>query len=146
MKKVKKKEIAQTKEGKLKRSKNKHDKIREELKQDILSQSSGMTYETGIALKSAIKDAKHLTSSDCRNPKGTLKDEWKCPYWHPNFCETLGHKSARSPQCGMYKSDKSDRDDALQKIMDEHIERELQKQGNLGKWITSYESFLSLYF
>ena len=50
-KKDRKRGKASTTAGKYRRSKRKHDKVKEDIRQDMFSQAEGTNYETGIAFK-----------------------------------------------------------------------------------------------
>ena len=131
--KQKKKTRAQTKEGKTRRSRQRCAKLRTEIQKTMLSQQDGMTYESGIAMKNAAKEAKYLSSAEVRNPVGTPKTKIRCKYFHPSFCQTHGHSSARSAECFMHSKTKEEREAASMIIMQEHIESELlegQQKGN----------------
>ena len=72
--KQRKKELAQTKEGKSRRSRKRHKKLTEEHQKDMAAQKEGMTYETGAAFKTAKMNAKHKHLHKSRNPAGIPKE------------------------------------------------------------------------
>ena len=76
-KKRRKNELAQTNEGKAKRSKKRKQKLTDEHKKDMAAQKEGVTYESAIAFKSAQRVAKQMHSHKERNPDGTPKKDWK---------------------------------------------------------------------
>ena len=131
-KKERKREIARSKTGKSRRSRQRTEKLKQDIKQDMMAKKDGTTYETGVAMAIARKGAKNSTSSKVRNPKGTPKQLHKCPYWHPDFCQMMGHSSAMSRECFMFRKSKEERGSAVQRIMEDHIERELEIGRNLG--------------
>ena len=87
-KKRRKNELAQTNE-----------KLTDEHKKDMAAQKEGLTYESAIAFKVAQRVAKQMHSHKERNPDGTPKKDWKCKYWHVNYCQASGHASSSSKQC-----------------------------------------------
>ena len=131
-KKDRKRQKASTTAGKYRRTKRKHDKLREDVKQDMLSQAEGTHYETGIAFKRIKKRALTQNASNVRNPKGTAKKDLRCKYWHPDYCQRYGHKTSQSNECFMSTKTKAERDAAVIKIMEDHIEAELQKPNSQG--------------
>ena len=66
-----------TPKGKRKRSSRKHVKINKEHKDFMEGHNAGLAYESGIAVATARKN---LPTRAARNPTGTPKDQWKCPY------------------------------------------------------------------
>ena len=55
-------------------------------------------YQTGVAVKAAKKTMK---VSEKRNTERTLLKDWKCPYYHPKFCNKKGHKSCANEKCAI---------------------------------------------
>jgi hypothetical protein len=128
-----KKAKSKTKEGKTKRSKQKLAKMSDEHAKDMAAQKEGCTYESGIAMKHAQRGAKQTLTASKRNPKGTPKSKMRCKYWHEQYCTTYGHSSSKSNECFMFRKSKAERDAASQAIMDDCIERELQKFNESGE-------------
>ena len=77
-----------------------------------------MKYESGVAVKQANKSLKLLAP---RNPKGTLPADWKCPFFHPKFCTTTGHRDCKSASCHMSGKTKEVRDAASLFIKEEAL-------------------------
>ena len=119
----------------------KNEKIRQVIKDDILSQSQGTHYETGVAFKTIQKEAKQLTASQVRNPEGTTKDRLRCKYWHPDGCQRYGHKTSQSVDCAMHKASKVERDAVITKIMEEYIEAQLWKRSDEGTYNTNLAEY-----
>ena len=91
----------------------------------------GVMYQTGVAVKAAKKSVKK--SAVPRNPKGTLLKNWKCPYYHKDFCFSTGHKDCRSPDCFMRGKTKDVRDAAVKEIETRVIAIEVEKLASEGK-------------
>ena len=121
-KKKRKGELAQTKEGKSKRSHKRKQKLTEEHNKDMAAQREEVTYESGVVFKTAQRAVKQKHSHKERNPEGVPKKEWKCNYWHVNNCQVRGHASLSSKQCKMYGKSAADREEAMNKIIKDLIE------------------------
>ena len=67
-------------------------------------QQTGDGYQTGVAVAVAIAK-RNLPAASERNPKGTPKEKWRCPFY-PDYCTVLGHKDARNKDCGMKEKSK----------------------------------------
>ena len=65
------------------------------------------------------KNNKLLKQAPTRNPKGTLPSDWKCPFFHPRFCTTTGHRDCKSANCRMFGKPKEERDAATRYIKEE---------------------------
>ena len=133
-KKDKKREVSESNEGKSRRSRRRHDKLKQELQRDMQDQKKGMQYESGVALRCAQTQSKSKLTHKNRNPTGTPKDKLRCKYWHPMFCQKVGHSTSTSSDCFMYRKSVEERDAATLRIMEDHIETELQNtkpKGNL---------------
>ena len=78
-----------------------------------------------------------------QNSKDTPSDQWRCSYYHPLYCTTLGHKDCRSLQCGMKKKSKEERAAALKVILDEHIALEVKKNAVIQRKICFSEILMS---
>ena len=135
MKKQKKRQSAETKDGKTKRSRKRNEKLKDEHSKDMTAQKEGVMYESGIAMRAATKSAKQQNTHTVRNPEGTPKARWRCKYWHQDFCQVLGHTSIVSKQCFMNGKTKQQREDAMNIIMDELIESEVQTKSTHGKYL-----------
>ena len=70
---------------------------------------TGKTYGAGVALKEATKKATQKLTVAVRNPKNTKKELLRCPYYHPLYCDVLGHTSAGSQHCKMKQKSKEER-------------------------------------
>ena len=108
--------------GKKKRSANKHAKINKEHKEYMDGYKEGCMYETGIAVAKAKKS---LPKACERNPEGTPKDLWRCPYHHPLYCQKLGHSSCASNDCAMKVATKEERAAALKVILAAAVQEEM---------------------
>ena len=99
-----------------------------------------MFYEAGVSATLA----KRAPTTVVRNPKGTPNDQLKCAYYHPLYCNTLGHKASSSPLCGMKKTSKEGRANMLRIILAEQMDLEVRKNAVL-LGISFYHSVLLLY-
>jgi hypothetical protein len=127
-----KNKLARSKAGKSRRSNQRRNKLKDEHRKDMEAQKTGMLYETGIAMKQAQRGARHLTSAQSRNPKGTPKDKLRCRYWHRDYCQVYGHSVASSNDCFMKTKSKEEREAAATRIMEENIETELRVNSEKG--------------
>ena len=84
-----------------------------------------MAYESGIALKAAVKTVRD--SPEVRNPKGTKPKDMRCKYHHAKYCNKTGHADARSPSCYAKKLSKTERDVVLADILREVVQKEFGK-------------------
>ena len=125
-KKTKSNERAATKAGKLRRGRKRLDKLNKAKIDDMKAHKEGLQYEQGVALRKATKNARE--ESRQRNDGGTDKKEWRCKFFHPLYCTTLGHKSCVSSSCAMHKKDKAERDKAYAFILNELVKENLEKQ------------------
>ena len=119
-----------TVEYKARRSSNRYKKFAEAHSSQLADVKTGATYESGIAVKNAKKTLKEAPK---RNPNGTLPSEWKCPYYHTKYCNTMGHRDCRTSICHMHDKTKLERDEALAYIMKEAIELAVKKNADSGK-------------
>ena len=108
-----------TKEGKLRRSKRKRDALTTAHRDDMQSQKEGTKYESGIAMREKIRNAKTSMANNKRNPQGTPKDKQRCIYYHPEYCTTLGHATCSSPMCFMKSKTVQQRKAAYNQILKE---------------------------
>ena len=127
------KRISATKEGKIRRSKSRYDKLSQAHRQDIDAQKNNTHYESGVAMKRAKMIAQSNNTKDIRNPPGTPKENLKCKFYHEAFCTTLGHSSCKSKDCFMNKKSKTDREIAERFILDELARKELETVNDKGK-------------
>ena len=109
-------------EGKRKRSTKKNEKLNREKQEFIDGHKAGMEYKTGVAVAAAKKN---LPSASDRNPKGTPKDQMRCPYWHPSFCTVRGHSKCNNKDCAMRSKTKEEREAAKQFILNELVQNEI---------------------
>ena len=58
-----------------------------------------------------------------RNPERTLRKGWKYPYYHHDYCTTLGHTSSVSNECGMKRKSKDEMKAIRNAIEKEVLER-----------------------
>ena len=56
---------------------------------------------------------------------GTPRAQWRCIYY-PKYCSNLGHKDARSKECGMKTMSKAERDAAKKCILADAVEQEMR--------------------
>ena len=122
-----KREVANTKLGKRKRSAAKYEKYNKALKDDMTAQRDGTNYGQGIAMKQASKQAKTNRSATRRNPSGTSPSQMKCRFYHPEFCRVLGHATCNSKDCFMFKKSKAEKDKAESVIHKAEFDKELSK-------------------
>ena len=94
---------------------------------------TGKTYESGVALATAKRNAKEKLTAALRNPKGTPKHLLRCPYY-PHFCQIMGHTSASSKACGVHDVLKEERKILLDRIKELTIEQELVQVRENGKY------------
>ena len=87
-------------------------------------------YKTGVAVKAAKQTIK---KAEKRNPVGTLKADWKCPFYHVDYCQVTGHTGCGSPFCAMKTKTKEERDAALKRIANEAIAHAVNELANQGK-------------
>ena len=87
-------------------------------------------YETGVAVKVAKKA---MESEPKRNPPGTLLADWRCPFFHPNYCVLRGHTSCASEDCCMNGKPKEERDAAMKEIESEAIAIRINYIAKKGK-------------
>ena len=88
-------------DGKLKQRRKDFAKMDQIHKEQMNDRKTGKTYGAGIALVAAKKRADAKLTSASRNPKGTPKEQLRCPYYHPLYCTKLGHTTASSKDCAM---------------------------------------------
>ena len=107
--KIRKRERAATIEGKKRRDTKKYKKLNDAQKADAKDQERGLAYSCGIAMKAATKKAKSQLTNQSRNPPGTAPEQYKCPFYHENYCTSLGHRTSNSKACFMYRKSKEER-------------------------------------
>jgi len=119
----KRRAVQKTKEYKFYRSAKRYDKYAKAHTDQLDDMKTGAQYETGVAVALAKKTIK----SAPRNPPGTLPEKWKCPFFHPDYCQKLGHTGCRSADCHMTikKTTKEERDVAMKIISEEAIAMEM---------------------
>ena len=120
-----------TLEGKRKRSTKKHEKINAEHKSYMDNYKDGCAYQTGIAVAAAKKS---LPKAGERNPEGTPKELYKCPYYHPLYCTALGHTSCANKNCEMKLKTKPERDAALKVILAEAVNVEVDRSAAISEF------------
>ena len=91
----------------------------------IKQQRTGEGYQSGIAVAVALAK-KNLPDPAERNPEGTPKAQCRCIY-HPTFCNKLGHKDARSKECGMKSSSKAEKEAAKKSMLADALAEEMKK-------------------
>ena len=128
-----KRKRAATKEGKRKRSASRHKKLNDAHKQDTADFKKGFSYESGVALAAAKKTAKHKLTNAFRNPKNTTPDRMKCKFFHPLYCQKLGHKTCNNKECAMFGKTKAERDEAESKILQSYQDQLLAESTNKRK-------------
>ena len=96
----------QTKGYKMQRKKKDHDNFSSERQRQKTDMRAGLTYESGIALAGAKRRVKEKDKH--RNPPGTKKEDLRCPYYHPLFCDVKGHTSMASAACKMKGKSKNE--------------------------------------
>ena len=101
-------------------------------------QKKDMQYEMGVALRSAQNQSKQILTNNNRNPTGTPKEKLRYKYWHPLFCQKEGHTTSTSSDCFMFHKSGEVRGAATLRIMEDHIEKELQNTTPKGKLLTYY--------
>ena len=120
-----------TKEYKASRSKNRYVKYAEAHVSQLEEMKTGVLYETGVAVQATKKSVKKYAVP--RNPEGTLLKDWKCLYYHKDFCFFTGHKDCRSPKCSMRGKTKDERDAAVKEIEAQAIAIEVEKIASEGE-------------
>ena len=94
---------------------------------------TGMSYESGIALKNTKKTIKDAPV-EC-NPKGTPSDQWRCKYYHLSFCNALGHADARSHNCFAHSLAAKEREVVLNTILNEAVQRRVKDGVGEGTYV-----------
>ena len=105
-----------------------------------------MQSETGVALRSAQNQSKQVLTHKNRNPTGMPKEKLRCKYWHPLFCQKEGHSTSTSSDCFMFRKSGEVRDAVTLRIMEDHIEKELQNTTPKGNLPTYLHMVFSTYF
>ena len=98
------------------------------------SNKRGMAYKLRISLTEAKIIVKNAFANRTRNPKGTPREELKCHYHHPEFCNILDHVDARSKDCFAHGLSAQERDTILSQIFDEAVQKQLSSQENQGEY------------
>ena len=122
--------VQKSKEYKASRSANRYAKFAEAHRSQMEEKTTGLKYESGVAVKLAIKTIK---SAPKRNPVGTLPSEWKCPYFHKNYCIVKGHRDCRSEDCCLHGKTKEERDAVIVIIREEAIANQVDTNATKGK-------------
>ena len=119
----KRRAVQKTKDYKSYRSAKRYNKYAKAHTDQLDDMKTGAQYETGVA----VAIAKNPIKAAPRNPEGTLPENWKCPLFHPDYCQKLGHKGCRSADChmNMKKTTKEERDEAIKMISEEAIAMEM---------------------
>ena len=112
------------------RGEKKYEKLNEAHDEWMKQQKTGEGYQPGIAVAIALAK-KNLPNPADRNPKGTPKEKWRCIYY-PRFCGALGHKDARSKECGMNAKSKAEREAAKKSMLAEAVAEEMTENRNQG--------------
>ena len=126
---TKKRNLQQSKEGKIRRSNLKYKKLKTAKSEYLLQQRTGMEYSTGIALAAARKTVRTEPSSKDRNA-GVEREKWRCIYHHPDYCVVFGHKDARSKACYAHALDAKERKLVLDSIFKEAVEKQVKNCSN----------------
>ena len=129
--KERKTKVQVSKEGKKKRGEKKYDKLNQAHDEWIEQQRTGDGYQTGVAVAVAIAK-KNVPAASERNPKGTPKEQWKCPFY-PHYCTVLGHKDARNKDCGMKGKSKEEKEAAKKAMLDTAVSQEMIRMAENGK-------------
>ena len=144
---IKKKKSKQqkTKEGKKLRGEKKYEKLNKATEDWQEQQRTGEGYQSGIAVAMALAK-KNLPDPAERNPEGTPKAQWRCIYY-PKYCSNLGHKDARSKECGMKTKSKEERDAAKKCILAEAVEQEMREnpQNSTYRKVYLFFNYFSVY-
>ena len=135
-KKRKKSAKQRSKEGKIRRREKYMAAFTQSHKEQMHDAKTGKTYGSGVALKEAKKQAKERLTAAVRNPKGTKKELLRCPYYHPLYCNTLGHTTASSKACAMKAKSKEERKTIMEDIKRMVLEEELHNVQENGMLIT----------
>ena len=112
------------KAGKVTRGRGRSEKFNLAKKGYLEELRIGMAYESGIALKNAKKAIKYAPVE--RNPKGIPRDQWRCKYYHPSYCNALGHADARSHNCFAHSLTAKEREVVLNTILNEVVQRRVK--------------------
>ena len=115
--------------GKKLRSKRKYEKLDQANEDWLEMQRTGVGYQTGMA----VQAKKNLPRPADRNPKGTPKELLRCVYY-PTFCNRLGHRDARSKQCGMHGKSAKERVDANKSMLETALAGEMSRLSNSGEY------------
>ena len=122
--------VQRSKAGKTRRSQSKTAKQNDAHKTQLDAYKEDIFYESGAAMAHAKKTLKALP----RNPEGTPADQLKCPYYHPQYCTLLGHKSCSFPLCRMKTKSKDESAAALKVILDESVNQKVKRNELLGMY------------
>ena len=113
--------------GKSARSRLKYEKLVRIQQAAPTSFKEGLGYESGITLAAAVKLAKNLPSQTTENnTEGTPKEQWRCKYYHADYCHVLGHKTSRSLVCGMNKKNAKEREAVAEILFKDFVLSELK--------------------
>ena len=129
--KERKTKVQVSKEGKKKRGEKKYEKLNEAHDKWMEQQRTGDGYQTGVAVAVAIAK-RNLPAASERNPKGTPKEKWRCPFY-PDYCTVLGHKDARNKDCGMKGKSKEEKAAAKNAMLDKAVTQEMSRMSQNGK-------------
>ena len=86
-----------------------------------------MQYVTGITVAAAKKT---LPAAVAQNPKDTPNNLEKCPYYHPLYCQSLGHTCCNNKACIFKTRLKDNQDKALKIIKSEAIKKKMKRKEN----------------
>ena len=122
-----------SKKGKIKRREKYYKAIAQSHVEKMNDLKTGKAYGSGVALKEATKKAKATLSATARNPKDCPKELQRCAYYHPLYCNVLGHTTASNKACAMKQKSQEERKVILDHIKTLRIEEELKLVQDNGK-------------
>ena len=77
-----------------------------------------------------------------RNPPGTETCNYRCKFYHPLYCTTLGHKSATHKSCFMANKSKQEREEAEKEIIRLSVEEHLENAEQTRKYKLVYFAYM----
>ena len=125
-------ELAISKQGKLRRNKNRTAKMNILHKQDMADQSAGITYEAGIGLKKAREKIKLKEQIRRRQQRDIVPALQTCRYHHVKYCRKVGHSKSNHKDCYMYRKSKVFRDAVEKEILAELLDQEIKEGDTNG--------------
>ena len=129
--------VQRSKAGKTRRSQSKTAKQNDAHKTQLDAYKEGTFYESGVAMALAKKTLK----AQPRNPEGTTADQLRCPYYHPQYCTVLGHKSCSAPLCEMKTKSKHEKAVVMEVILAESVDREVKRNALLGMYFLGIRTY-----